>query len=68
MCDFEKQGSQLIITIKTGFFVDFVRKCLHSGFLNTVLYVNDIIVRYDGQQEHFLFTKSSGNLEILTSI
>ena len=68
MCDFEKQGSLLILTIKTEFFIEFVRKCIYSGFLNTVLYVHDIIVRYDEPQKHFLFKKSSGNLEILISI
>ena len=60
VCDFKKQGSRLI-TIKTDFFIEFVRKCIYSGFLNTVLYVHDIIVRYDEPQKHFLFKKSSDN-------
>ena len=68
MCDFEKQGSHLIITIKTGFYVEFIRKCVYCGFWNTVVYVHDYIVRYNGSQKYFQFTKSSGNLEILTSI
>ena len=68
MCDFEKQGSHLFITIKTGFCVEFVRKNIYCGFWNTVVYVHDIIVRHNGPQKHFRCTKSSGNLEILTSI
>ena len=67
-CDFEKQGSHRIITIKTGFCVEFVRKCIYCGFWNTVAYVYDFIVRYNGPQTYFRFTKSSGKLEILTSI
>ena len=67
MCDFEKQGSHLIITIKTGFCVKCVRKCVYYGFWNTVVDFHDIFVRY-GPPKHFRFTKSSGNLEILTSI
>ena len=31
MCDFEKQGSHLIITIKTGFCVELVKKCIYCG-------------------------------------
>ena len=53
MCDFEKQGSHLIITIKIGFCVEFVRKCEYCGFWNTVVYVHDIIFRYNGPQKHF---------------
>ena len=69
MCDFEKQGTHLFIMIKTGFCVEFVRKNIYCGFWNTIVYVHDIIVRYDGPQfKHFRCTKSSGNLEILTSI
>ena len=68
MCDFEKQGSHLIITIKTGFWIEFVKKCIYSGLSNTVVYVKDITIRYNWPQQHFRFTKSSGNLEILTSI
>ena len=37
-------------------------------FWNTVVYVHDIIVRCYGPQKHSRFTKSSGNLEILTSM
>ena len=54
--------------MKTVFCVEFVRKCIYCGFWNAVVYVYDIIVRYNGLQKHFRFTKSSGNLEILTSI
>ena len=68
MCDFEKQGSHLIITIKTGLYVEFVRKCIYSAFWNTVVYVYDIIIRYNGPQKHCQLTNSNGNLEILTSI
>ena len=68
MCDFEKQGSHLVITIKTGFCVVFVRKCIYCGFWNTVVYVHAINVRYNVPQKHFRCTNSSGNLEILTSI
>ena len=68
VCDFEKQGSHRRIKIKTELCVEFVRKCIYSGFYNTVVYVYDFIVRYNGPQKYFLCTKSSGNLEILTSI
>ena len=68
MCDFEKQGSHLTITIKTGFCDEFARKCIYCGFWNVVVYVNGISVRYNGPQKHFRFTKSSCNLEILTSM
>ena len=46
MCDFEKQGSHLIITIKTGFCIKFVKKCIYSGLENTVVSVKDIIIPY----------------------
>ena len=52
MCDFKKQGYHIIVIIKTGFCVEFVRKCIYCGFLNTVRYVHDIIVRYNGSQKH----------------
>ena len=68
MCDFEKQDYHLIITIKTEFCIEFVRKCIYCGFWNTVVYVHDIIVRYNGPQKHFRSAKSSGNLEMLTSL
>ena len=68
MCDFEKQGCHLIITIKIGLCVECVRKCIYCGLSNTVVYVHDIIVRYKIPQKHFRFTRSGGNLEILTSI
>ena len=68
MCDFEKQGSHLIITIKTGFCVEFVKTWIYCGLSNTAVYVKDITIRYYWPQQHFRFTKSSGNLEILTSI
>ena len=47
---------------------ELVRNCIYCGFWNTVVYVHDIIVRYNGPQKDLQFTKSSGNLEILTSI
>ena len=31
MCDFVKRGSRLIITVKTGFCVEFVKKCIYFG-------------------------------------
>ena len=34
----------------------------------TVVYGKDIIIQYNWLQQLFRFTKSSGNLEILTSI
>ena len=68
VCDFEKQGSHLIITIKTGFCVESVNKCIYWCLSNTVVYVKDIIIRYNWTQKHPRFKKSSGNLEILTSI
>ena len=34
------------------------------GLSNTVVYVKDIVSRYNWLQYHFRFTKSSGNLEI----
>ena len=68
MCDFEKQGSHLIITIKTGFCIALVIKFIYCGLQNTVIYVKYIIIPYYCPQQHFRFTKSSGNLEILTSI
>ena len=68
MCDFEKQGSHLVITIKTGFCIVFVRKCIYCGYCNTLVYVHAINARYNVPQKHFRCTKSSGNLEILTSI
>ena len=45
MCDFQKQGSSFIITIKTGFCIEFVKKCIYRGLPNTVIYVKDIIIR-----------------------
>ena len=68
MCDFEKQGSHFIITIKTGFCVEFVKKCIYCGLSNTEVYVKDIIIRYNWLQYHVRSKKSSGNLGILTSI
>ena len=68
MCDFWKHQYHLIITIKTRVCVEFVKKCIYSGLSNTVVYVKDIIIRNNWPQQHFLFTKSSANLEILTSI
>ena len=70
-CGYEKYGSRIIIMIKTGFCVKFVRKCIYCGFWNTVVYVYDFNVRYtwyNRTQKYFRFTKSSGNLEILTRI
>ena len=32
VCDIEKQGSHLIITVKTGFCVEFVRNCIYCDF------------------------------------
>ena len=43
-------------------------KCIYCGFWNTVVYVHNFLVRYNGPQKYFRFTKSSGNLEILTGI
>ena len=68
MCDFEKQGSHLIIMIKTGFCVEIVKKYIYCGLSNTAVDVKDIIIPYTQLQQRFRFTKSSGNLEILTSI
>ena len=68
MCDFENQGYHLIITIRTEFCVEFVKKCIYYGLPNTVVYVKDNIIRYNWPKWHFRFTKSGGNLEILTSI
>ena len=67
ICDFEKR-SHLIITLIITSCVEFVRKCIYCCFWNTAVYVHVIIVRYNGPQKHFRCTKSSGNLEILTSI
>ena len=50
MCDFEKQGSHLMITIKTEFCVEFVLKCIYCGLSNTVVNVKDNIIRYNWPQ------------------
>ena len=47
MCDFEKQGFHLTITINTGFFVEFVKKCIYCCLSNTVVYVKDNIIQYN---------------------
>ena len=47
MCDFEKQGSHLIITVKTGLCVEFVKKCIYCHLSNTVVYVKNIIIQYN---------------------
>ena len=68
VCDFEKQGSHLIITIKTGLFVEFVKNVyiVVRRILKFMLRIllPDII----DSNSTSGFTKSSGNLEILTSI
>ena len=35
------------LTIKTGFSVESVKKCIYCGLSNTVVYVKDIIIRYN---------------------
>ena len=54
--------------MKHDFCAEVVRKCIYCCFWNTVVFVHDFIVRYSGPQKYFQFTKSGGNLEILTSI
>ena len=50
MYDFEKQGSRLIIKIKTTFCVEFVQNCIYGNFSNTEVYVKDDIIRYNWPQ------------------
>ena len=50
MCDFEKQGSHLIVTIKTGFCFEFVIKCIYSGVYSTIVYIMDTIILFPARE------------------